>query len=153
MSYIQALRQKVGHMPVILTSASGALVNEADEVLLQERADTGDWCFPGGYLEYGESFAACMVREYQEDAGIAIRPVKLLALQDTDEYTYPNGDVLQPINAFYLVEATGAPTTAPKATETVRTKYFSLTGPQPKFFNQQHEKMWAILQAHFTHKA
>ena len=94
-----------------------------------------------------------MVREYQEDAGIAIRPVKLLALQDTDEYTYPNGDVLQPINAFYLVEATGAPTTVPKATETVRTKYFSLHGPQPKFFNQQHEKMWAILQAHFTHKA
>ena len=43
MAYIKDLRAKVGHQPLIMTSASGALVNEKQQVLLQERADTGDW--------------------------------------------------------------------------------------------------------------
>ena len=51
MAYIKDLRAKVGHQPLIMTSASGALVNEKQQVLLQERADTGDWGFPGGYID------------------------------------------------------------------------------------------------------
>ena len=50
-NYIQQIRRKVGHMPIILTSASGALFNDNHQVLLQERTDTGDWGFPGGYME------------------------------------------------------------------------------------------------------
>jgi hypothetical protein len=45
MAYIHDLRQKVGHTPLIMTSASGALVEDG-RILLQERADTGDWAFP-----------------------------------------------------------------------------------------------------------
>lgn len=54
MAYIHDLRQKVGHTPLIMTSASGALVEDG-RILLQERADTGDWGFPGGYMEYGDA--------------------------------------------------------------------------------------------------
>ena len=146
MAYIHDLRQKVGHMRLILNSASGALLNDQGAVLLQERADTGGWGFPGGYLEYGESYAKCVQREYLEDAVIHIKPVKLLALQDYDEYTYPNGDVVQPINAFYLVQATKQAPQAPKPSETLRTKYFALDQEPPRFFNAQHAQMWEILQ-------
>lgn len=146
MAYIHDLRQKVGHMPLILNSASGALVNDQGAVLLQERADTGNWGFPGGYLEYGESYAKCVQREYLEDAGIHVKPIKLLALQDYDEYTYPNDDVVQPINAFYLVEATATTNQAPKPSETVTTKFFALNQEPPCFFNAQHARMWEILR-------
>ena len=88
MAYIKDLRAKVGHQPLIMTSASGALVNEKQQVLLQERADTGDWGFPGGYMEFGESFQDTVKREFKEDAGIEIEPVKLLKLSDQELYTY-----------------------------------------------------------------
>ena len=79
----------VGHEPLIMTSASGALLNQDQQVLLQARADTGDWGFPGGYMEYGESFSDTVKREFKEDAGFEIIPEKLLKLQDQDFYTYP----------------------------------------------------------------
>lgn len=50
MAYIADLRALVGHRPLILTSASGALIDKDGAILLQERADTGDWGFPGGYM-------------------------------------------------------------------------------------------------------
>lgn len=141
MSYIHDLRAKVGHQPLILTSAAGALI-ENGQILLQERADTGDWGFPGGYMEYGDSFAQTVQREFFEDAGIAVRPLRLLAIQDQDDYTYPNGDRVQPINAFYLVERTGA-TAEAKPSETVRVHFFAPDNP-PTFFNAQHAAMWQI---------
>lgn len=146
MAYIKEIRELVGHRPLIMTSASGALVNERQEVLLQERADTGDWGFPGGYMEFGESFAQTAVREVKEDAGVAVTPVKQLAILDQDFYTYPNGDRVQPVNVLYLVKAVDEKHYQTKPTETTATKYFALAGQPPRFFNSQHEKMWAIVR-------
>lgn len=36
MAYIKEIRELVGHRPLIMTSASGALLNEQKAVLLQE---------------------------------------------------------------------------------------------------------------------
>lgn len=149
MAYIHDVRKLVGHRPLILTSASGALVNEQHQVLLQARADTGDWSFPGGYMEFGETFAATVQREFKEDAGVVIRPVKLLALLDQDRYTYPNGDEVQPVNAFYLVKAVSSVHYAVKASETTAIRYFDLAGTGPRFFNTQNQRMWRILQQYY----
>lgn len=146
MAYIKEVRQLVGHRPLILTSASGALVNDSGEVLLQERADTGDWSFPGGYMEFGESFAQTLVREFKEDAGLDVAPVRLIGMFDHDFYTYPNGDRVQPVNAFYLVRQVDSATALPKPSETVRLQYFDLDQPAPRFFNQQHAEQWAALR-------
>ncbi len=86
MAYIKEIRDLVGHRPLIMTSASGALLGQQGAVLLQERADTGDWGFPGGYMEFGESFEQTVKREFKEDAGIEIVPVKRLAILDQDLY-------------------------------------------------------------------
>lgn len=145
MAYVADVRSAVGHQPMIFTSASGALVKDG-AVLLQERADTGDWGFPGGYMDFGETFAQTVCREFKEDAGIAVEPVKLLKLQDHDQYTYPNGDQVQPVNAFYFVRAVDDQQYAVKPAETVQTKFFSLAGQPPRFFNHQHEVMWQTLQ-------
>lgn len=151
MAYIRKIRQLVGHQPLIMTSASGALVNEQEAVLLQERADTGDWGFPGGYMEFGETFEQTVVREFKEDAGIAVEPQRLLKILDHDTYTYPNGDVVQPVNVFYLVRRTTARQYPTKPSETVRTRYFGLH-ESPHFFNQQHAEMWAVLKEYLTNR-
>ncbi len=143
-NYIQALRRQVGHQPLILNSASGALV-KGQRILLQERADTGDWGFPGGYLEYGESFEQALKREFKEDTGLFVTPIKLLKIMDTFEYRYPNGDLVQPINCFYLVNYQGGTMYQQKTAETLHLAYFELNQP-PTFFNTQHLAMFQILK-------
>ncbi len=56
--YVHEIRKLVGHRPIILNTAAGILVNENGEVLLNERVDTHNWSLPGGYLEYGETYAS-----------------------------------------------------------------------------------------------
>lgn len=146
MAYVKEIRDLVGHRPLIMTSASGALLNEAGQVLLQARADTGDWGFPGGYMEFGESFAQTAVREFKEDAGFMVQPVQRLALLDQDFYTYPNGDRVQPVNVLYLVKLVDQKRYPVKPTETTRVKYFDLNAQPPRLFNSQHEKMWKIVK-------
>ena len=46
--YIHEMRALVGHRPMILNTAAGALLDDQHRLLLQERADTGGWSFPGG---------------------------------------------------------------------------------------------------------
>lgn len=57
----------------------GVAVIKDGKVLLGKRKNAhgeGDWCYPGGHLEYGESFEDCAVREVREEAGIEIQNVR-----------------------------------------------------------------------------
>ncbi|MCF8069106.1 MAG: NUDIX domain-containing protein [Desulfobacterales bacterium] len=59
-------RPKVGIAVIVLKNK---------KVLLCKRKNThgeGTWCFPGGYLEYGESFEICAKREVLEETGLKI---------------------------------------------------------------------------------
>lgn len=143
--YVKNIRSLMGHQPLILNSASGALLNNDHQVLLQERVDTGDWGFPGGYLEYGETFIQAAVREFKEDAGVYVRPVRLLQLSDNFQYEYPNGDKVQPINCFYLVKSVGGHLLTAATDETSQLAYFNLDFP-PKLFNAQHVGMLKALK-------
>ncbi|TNV75341.1 hypothetical protein FGO68_gene10510 [Halteria grandinella] len=59
------------------------LLNEFDEVLVSQRfAEEGHpfhlrWQFPGGYLEFGETFEEAGVREVREECAVDIDPTKL----------------------------------------------------------------------------
>ena len=41
-NYIKEIRDLVGHRPIILVACGGALLNQKNQILLQERADTGN---------------------------------------------------------------------------------------------------------------
>lgn len=52
-------------------------------VLVQERVDPG-WpgiAFPGGHVEPGESFAAAVIREMEEETGLLIRNPRLCGVK------------------------------------------------------------------------
>lgn len=138
--YIHELREQVGHRPLILTTAAGALLDNDNRLLLQERADTGDWSFPGGYMEFGESFTDTCRREYLEDAGLEVAPDHLIELFDNDFYTYPNGDQTQLITALYRVHKVGGELISTPTDETTKVAFFALDN-LPKLFNEQSVKM------------
>jgi len=41
-------------------------------VVLIRRGDTGEWCLPGGTLEWGETLQAMLPRELMEEAGVEL---------------------------------------------------------------------------------
>lgn len=40
----------------------------------------GDWCPPGGHLEFGESFVDCARREVKEEVGVNIKNIRFFGL-------------------------------------------------------------------------
>lgn len=147
-NYIKEIRELVGHKPIILNAAGGIVANDQHEVLLNLRTDTHNWSLPGGYLEYGETFAAAMVREYKEDAGLDVKIVKSLGIFDQGFTTYPNGDVTQVISQLYLVQPIGGHTLDQSTDETLDLKYFPLD-QLPPLLNQQTADMLAAAKAYF----
>ena len=65
----------------LLLVAAAALVDADGRVLICKRPEGkhlgGLWEFPGGKLEAGESPEACLVRELDEELGIAVNPACL----------------------------------------------------------------------------
>ena len=77
--YIKALREHIGHAPII-TIGVGVIVENSDgEILLQKRKDNGKWAIIGGGMEIGESFEEVIRREAREETGIELGELRLLA--------------------------------------------------------------------------
>jgi ADP-ribose pyrophosphatase YjhB (NUDIX family) len=63
--------------------AVGAIVgNEKEELLLIQRGDSGVWLYPTGWADIGYSAAEMVVREVEEETGINVEPVRLVAVFD-----------------------------------------------------------------------
>jgi ADP-ribose pyrophosphatase YjhB (NUDIX family) len=63
--------------------AVGAIVgNEKGELLLIQRGDSGVWLYPTGWADVGYSAAEVVVKEVQEEAGIVVEPLRLVAVLD-----------------------------------------------------------------------
>jgi ADP-ribose pyrophosphatase YjhB (NUDIX family) len=56
--------------------------NEAGELLLTQRADSGVWLYPVGWADVGYSPSEVAVKEVLEETGIECEPVSLIAVLD-----------------------------------------------------------------------
>ncbi|MDQ3304678.1 MAG: NUDIX hydrolase N-terminal domain-containing protein [Actinomycetota bacterium] len=64
-------------------AAVGAVVgNDAGEILLVQRADSGVWLYPTGWADVGYSPAEVAVKEVAEETGILCVPERLIAVLD-----------------------------------------------------------------------
>ena len=67
----------------------GVMIFKDGKVLLGKRKGSfgaGEYAFPGGHLEYMESFIECAKRETKEESGIEIENVKFGHLGNLKEY-------------------------------------------------------------------
>ena len=103
MSYIGDLREYVGHDLVMTVGCGILIVNEKDQVLLQRRSDTGDWCIPGGALEPFETFEEAAIREVREEVGITVKDLRLFGIYSGEERRihYPNGDIVYSLSVIF----------------------------------------------------
>ena len=63
--------------------AVGAAVgNDKGEMLLVQRADSGVWLYPTGWADVGYSAAEVVVKEVEEETGIEVEVVRLIAVLD-----------------------------------------------------------------------
>jgi ADP-ribose pyrophosphatase YjhB (NUDIX family) len=63
--------------------AVGAVVgNDAGELLLVKRADSGVWLYPTGWADVGYSASEVVVKEVAEETGIDVEPVRLVMVLD-----------------------------------------------------------------------
>jgi ADP-ribose pyrophosphatase YjhB (NUDIX family) len=56
--------------------------NDAREILLTQRADSGVWLYPVGWADVGYSPAEVAIKEVYEETGIEVEPVSLIAVFD-----------------------------------------------------------------------
>jgi ADP-ribose pyrophosphatase YjhB (NUDIX family) len=63
--------------------AVGAAVgNEDGQILLVKRSDSGVWLYPTGWADVGYSAAEVVVKEVEEETGIDVEVVRLIAVLD-----------------------------------------------------------------------
>ncbi len=56
--------------------------NDAGEILLVQRADSGIWLYPTGWADVGYSASEVALKEVEEETGILCEPVQLLGVID-----------------------------------------------------------------------
>ena len=85
----------------------GGVVIAGDRALLVRRGTEplrGEWSIPGGLLEAGETLAAGVVRELQEETGLTVRVVELIEALDrifTDPAPIPGVPGAAPLKPRY----------------------------------------------------
>ena len=79
--YIKSLRQHLGHTPLLQVGASVIVINEAGQMLMQQRTDCGSWGYAGGSVELlskqpKESFLRKQVLKHKSSNCLASIQVK-----------------------------------------------------------------------------
>jgi 8-oxo-dGTP diphosphatase len=84
----------------ILLVVAVALIDADDRVLIAQRPEgkalAGLWEFPGGKIDQGERPEAALIRELQEELGIAVKEACLAPLTFAS-YAYPEFHLLMPL--------------------------------------------------------
>ena len=108
--YIKDLRVSVGHKPLLTPGVDAVIYNDAGQLLLIKRSDTGRWGLPGGQLDPLEPPALGLVREVFEETGLKVIPKRLLGIfggNDAFHVRYPNGDEVDPIVSLFGCKIVG----------------------------------------------
>jgi ADP-ribose pyrophosphatase YjhB (NUDIX family) len=125
------------------------ILNEANQVLLQKRADVGLWGIPSGHIEIGETVAEAAIREVKEETNLEIRIKKLIGVYsdpNSQVFAYPNGKVVHFITTCFLAEITGGELRC-NSDESLEIKFFGqqnlpqdLLKMDPRWLNDALEK-------------
>jgi ADP-ribose pyrophosphatase YjhB (NUDIX family) len=87
----------------IKPSVSAVVLSEG-RLLLQQRADSGEWGLPGGSVEIGETVTDAIVREVREETGFEVTAGRLIGVYSDPRFQvvrYPDGRVWHYVNLCF----------------------------------------------------
>lgn len=113
-SYLGQLRALVGSRLVLMPGAQVVVMDDDGCVLMQRRADSGEWEFPSGAAEPGQSFTDIAIAELAEEAGINatahdLEPFATLSDPAITTLHYPNGHEVQAFAMCFLMRVSERP--------------------------------------------
>lgn len=93
----------------LVVATSALIVNDSGHLLLQRRADNGNWAMPGGAMEMGESLAGSVIREVKEETGLDIEVTGLVGTYTDPRHViaYTDGEVRRQFNICYTARIIG----------------------------------------------
>ena len=127
------LRQFVGHAPYIMPSAIALVVDDAGNILLQQRKDNGLWNLPAGGMELGERLDQTAVNETREETGVEVEAEHLLGVYSDPNRitTFSNGDQLNNVLVLFKCRVVGG-NPRPDGIESLAAGFFPIDAlPKP----------------------
>jgi ADP-ribose pyrophosphatase YjhB (NUDIX family) len=109
--------------PNSLVVATSAVIPDAEgRILLQRRADSGNWALPGGAMEMGESLVGSAIREVREETGFDIEVTGLVGTYTDPRHiiAYGDGEVRRQFNICYTARITGGSMAASSESTEIR---------------------------------
>lgn len=93
----------------LVVATSAVVVDAQGRVLLQRRADSGNWALPGGGMEVGESLAGSVIREVKEETGYDVEVTGLVGTYTDPGHViaYDDGEVRRQFNICYTARIVG----------------------------------------------
>ncbi|MEV0295327.1 NUDIX domain-containing protein [Nocardia sp. NPDC050710] len=88
----------------LVPGGSALVTDDQGAILMQRRSDSGNWSFPGGVMDIGETLERCVIRETKEETGLDIEITGLLGIYTDPEHIieYADGEIRQEFNiTFY----------------------------------------------------
>jgi ADP-ribose pyrophosphatase YjhB (NUDIX family) len=93
----------------LVVATSAVVADSGGRVLLQRRADSGNWALPGGGMEMGESLVGSVVREVKEETGYDVEVTGLVGTYTDPGHViaYDDGEVRRQFNICYTARIVG----------------------------------------------
>ncbi|SFW49479.1 ADP-ribose pyrophosphatase YjhB, NUDIX family [Sinomicrobium oceani] len=91
-------------------------------LLVRERAD-GKWSLPGGWADIGFTPSETIIKEFEEETGLDVRPVRLLGVMDKKMHPHPPQPFYVYKMVFYCETLSG---TLQKGFDVLDVGYFSI---------------------------
>jgi ADP-ribose pyrophosphatase YjhB (NUDIX family) len=105
----------------MVPSVNVVIENQAGDILMIRRSDNGNWAFPGGAIDLGESASQAAVRETKEESGIDCEVIDVVGIYTDPKHIIlytSNGEARQEFSILLRGRATGGqPTTSSESTK------------------------------------
>lgn len=137
------------HYPTPKLDVRALILDSQQRVLLVREASDSRWTLPGGWCDVNESPADAVVRETQEESGLEVRAIRLLALLDKHKHPHPP-QLPHALKAFFFCHVTGG-SLQQQTDETSAAEYFPVDALPPlsehRVLASQIQTLWQRIHA------
>jgi 8-oxo-dGTP pyrophosphatase MutT (NUDIX family) len=93
----------------LVPGGQALVVDHEGRILMQRRADSGNWSLPGGVMELGETLGQAVVREVREETGLDVELTGILGIYTDPRHViaYDDGEVRQEFVIAFTAQPVG----------------------------------------------